>query len=296
MRKFIDYLKNIKLDKMTIRDYVLILLGSILQAGSLRVFLIPAKLASGGVSGLSQIINNFTGWPIGVMVLIGNIPLFILGWRFLGGPRFAARTAFAILSFSILVDIPLPFLPQEGITGDIVLNSLYGGVVSGVGFGLVYRGRGTSGGSDILARILSSWRGIPVSQSYLMTDAMIIFLAGISFSWENALYALVMLYVSGIAAESISQGSNILRTGLIITGRPEPIIEEIFNRLRRGVTVMNAKGGYSGEDKSILLCVVTRAEIPHLKDLTKEIDPKAFLIIGQAHEVRGEGFLPFGDD
>jgi len=296
MRKFIDYLKNIKLDKMTIRDYVLILLGSILQAGSLRVFLIPAKLASGGVSGLSQIINNFTGWPIGVMVLIGNIPLFILGWRFLGGPRFAARTAFAILSFSILVDIPLPFLPQEGITGDIVLNSLYGGVVSGVGFGLVYRGRGTSGGSDILARILSSWRGIPVSQSYLMTDAMIIFLAGISFSWENALYALVMLYVSGIAAESISQGSNILRTGLVITGRPEPIIEEIFNRLRRGVTVMNAKGGYSGEDKSILLCVVTRAEIPHLKDLTKEIDPKAFLIIGQAHEVRGEGFLPFGDD
>jgi len=296
MKKFIDYLKNIKLDKMTIRDYVLILLGSILQAGSLRVFLIPAKLASGGVSGLSQIINSFTGWPIGVMVLIGNIPLFILGWRFLGGPRFAARTAFAILSFSILVDIPLPFLPQEGITGDIVLNSLYGGVVSGVGFGLVYRGRGTSGGSDILARILSSWRGIPVSQSYLMTDAVIIFLAGISFSWENALYALVMLYVSGIAAESISQGSNILRTGLIITGRPEPIIEEIFNRLRRGVTVMNAKGGYSGEDKSILLCVVTRAEIPHLKDLTKEVDPKAFLIIGQAHEVRGEGFLPFGDD
>ena len=296
MKKIIDYLKNIKLDKMAIRDYVLILLGSILQAGSLRVFLIPAKLASGGVSGLSQIVNSFTGWPIGVMVLIGNIPLFILGWRFLGGPRFAARTAFAILSFSILVDIPLPFLPQEGITGDLVLNSLYGGVVSGVGFGLVYRGRGTSGGSDILARILSSWRGIPVSQSYLMTDAVIIFLAGISFSWENALYALVMLYVSGIAAESISQGSNILRTGLIITGRPEPIIEEIFNRLRRGVTIMNAKGGYSGEDKSILLCVVTRAEIPHLKDLTNEVDPKAFLIIGQAHEVRGEGFLPFGDD
>jgi uncharacterized membrane-anchored protein YitT (DUF2179 family) len=296
MKKIIGYLKNIKLDKMTIRDYVLILIGSILQAGSLRVFLIPAKLASGGVSGLSQIVNSFTGWPIGVMVLIGNIPLLILGWRFLGGPRFATRTAFAILSFSILVDLPLPFLPQEGITGDLVLNSLYGGVVSGVGFGLVYKGRGTSGGSDILARILSSWRGIPVSQSYLMTDAVIIFLAGISFSWENALYALVMLYVSGIAAESISQGSNILRTGLIITGRPEPIIEEIFNRLRRGVTIMNARGGYSGEDKSILLCVVTRAEIPHLKDLTNEIDPKAFLIIGQAHEVRGEGFLPFGDD
>ncbi|MCJ7715761.1 MAG: YitT family protein [Anaerolineales bacterium] len=296
MKKIFQTLKNIRVEKNALHDYFLILLGSTLQAAGLRTFLIPAKLASGGVSGLSQIINNFTGWPIGIMVLIGNIPLFILGWRFLGGTKFAARTAFAIISFSILVDIPLPFLPEYGITGDIVLNSLYGGVVSGIGFGLVYRGRGTSGGSDILARILSSWRGIPVSQSYLMTDALIIFLAGISFSWENALYALVMLYVSGITAESISQGSNILRTGLIITANPEPIIEEIFSRLRRGVTIMDGRGGYSGKDKSILLCVVTRAEIPHLKSLTKEMDPKAFLIIGQAHEVRGEGFLPFGED
>lgn len=109
------------------------------------------------------------------------------------------------------------------------------------------------------ARILSSWRGIPVTQSYLITDAVIIFLAGIAFSWENALYALVMLYVSGIAAESISQGSNILRTGLIITASPDPIINEIFTRLRRGVTIMEGRGGYSGAEKSILLCVVTRA-------------------------------------
>lgn len=296
MKKIFGHIKNIKIDKITLRDYLLILLGSILQATALRGFLIPAKLASGGVSGLSQIINNFTGWPIGVMVLLGNIPLLILGWRFLGGPRFAARTAFAVISFSILIDIPLSFLPSEGITGDIVLNSLYGGVISGIGFGLVYRGRGTSGGSDILARILSSWRGIPVTQSYLITDAVIIFLAGITFSWENALYALVMLYVSGIAAESISQGSNILRTGMIITANPDPIKEEIFNRLRRGVTIIDAKGGYSGEEKTILLCVVTRAEIPHLKALTRDLDPRAFLIIGHAQEVRGEGFMPIGDD
>ncbi len=296
MKKTQGFIKNLSLDKKTLKDYLLILLGSALQAISLRVFLIPAKLASGGVSGLSQIINHFTGWPIGLMVLIGNIPLFILGWRFLGGPRFAARTAFAILNFSILIDVPLFFLPTNGITGDIVLNALYGGVTSGIGFGLVYRGRGTSGGSDILARILSSWRGIPVTQSYLITDAVIIFLAGISFSWENALYALVMLYVSGIAAESISQGSNILRTGLIITALPDPIKNGIFTRLGRGVTIMDGRGGYSGEEKSILLCVVTRAEIPHLKALTRELDPKAFLIIGQAHEVRGEGFLPIGED
>ncbi|MGB2956774.1 MAG: YitT family protein [Anaerolineales bacterium] len=296
MEKARGFIKNLSLDKKTLNDYLLILLGSTLQAISLRVFLIPAKLASGGVSGLSQIINNFTGWPIGLMILVGNIPLFILGWRFLGGPRFAARTAFSILTFSVLIDVPLYFLPTNGITEDIVLNALYGGVASGIGFGLVYRGRGTSGGSDILARILSSWRGIPVTQSYLITDAVIIFLAGISFSWENALYALVMLYVSGIAAESISQGSNILRTGLIITAQPDPIKNGIFTRLGRGVTIMDGKGGYSGEEKFVLLCVVTRAEIPHLKALTRELDPRAFLIIGQAHEVRGEGFLPIGED
>ncbi len=296
MKKARGFIKKLSLEKKALKDYLLILLGSTLQAISLRVFLIPAKLASGGVSGLSQIINNFTGWPIGLMVLIGNIPLFIMGWEFLGGRRFAARTVIAILTFSVLIDIPLSLLPANGITKDIVLNALYGGVVSGIGFGLVYRGRGTSGGSDILARILSSWRGIPVTQSYLITDAVVIFLAGIAFSWENALYALVMLYVSGIAAESISQGSNILRTGLIITASPDPIINEIFTRLRRGVTIMDGRGGYSGEEKSILLCVVTRAEIPHLKALTRELDPKAFLIIGQAHEVRGEGFLPMGEE
>ncbi|RLD01010.1 MAG: hypothetical protein DRI46_05700 [Chloroflexi bacterium] len=296
MEKTTKKLKQIRWDKKTFRDYFLISLGSTLQAVSLRTFLVPARLASGGISGLAQIINSYTGWPIGVMVLLGNLPLFIMGWRFLGGPRFAARTAFAILSFSILVDIPLPFLPAGGITNDAVLNTLYGGVVSGIGYGLVYKGRGTSGGTDVLARILSSWRGIPVTQSYLITDALIIFLAGLSFSWENALYSLVLLYISGIAAESISQGSNVLRTGLIITAKPEPIIEEIFHRLRRGVTIMNAKGGYSGDEKTILLCVVTRAEVPHLKTITRDLDPQAFLIIGQAHEVRGEGFLPIEED
>ena len=189
-----------------------------------------------------------------------------------------------------------PFLPSSGITDDIVLNTLYGGIVSGIGYGLVYRGRGTSGGTDILARVLSNWRAIPITQSYLITDALIIFLAGLSFSWENALYSLVLLYVSGIAAESISQGSNVLRTGMIITSQPGPIKDEIFTRLRRGVTLMNAKGGYTGEDKAMLLCVVTRAEIPHLKAITRDLAPQAFLIIGQAHEVRGEGFLPIAEE
>ena len=272
------------------RDFLLIFVGAALQAISLRLFLIPAHLATGGVSGLAQIINYYTGFPIGVMVLLGNIPLFVLGWRYLGGPRFALRTAFAVVSFSILIDSLTLFLPAEGLTHDLVLNTLYGSVMSGIGFGLVYRGRGTSGGSDILAKILNHWRGIPVSQSYLITDALIIFLAGLSFSWENALYSLVMLYVSGIAAEATSQGSNVVRTALIVTVNPVEVTSKILHNLGRGVTEISGRGGYTGDERPVLYCVITRSEVAQLKTIVSEVDPKAFMVIGQAHEALGEGF------
>ena len=275
------------------RDYSLILLGTVIQAVSLRTFLVPANLASGGVSGLAQIINHHTGWPIGLMVLVGNLPLFLLGWRTLGGPKFALRTAFAVLSFSILIDLSAFILPAEGLTQDLTLNALYGGVISGIGFGLVYRGRGTSGGSDILARILQNWKGVSLSQSYLMIDGIIMFLAGLSFSWENALYALVMLYVSGITAETISEGSKVVRTVMIITAQPELVKEQILHGLGRGVTEMVGRGGYTGVDRPVLYCVVSRAEVMRVKALVSDADPHAFMVIGNAHEVLGEGFRPF---
>jgi len=274
------------------RDFILIFMGALLEAVSMRLFLVPAHLASGGISGLSQIINYYTGFPIGVMVLLGNIPLFLLGWRYLGGPRFALRTAIAVISFSVLVDVLKPFLPPDGLTDDIVLNTLYGAVMSGIGFGLVYRGRGTSGGSDILGRILNHWKGIPISQSYLITDSLIIFLAGLSFSWENALYSLVMLYVSGIAAEAITQGSNVIRTALIVTACPEEVKSKILHGLGRGVTEISGRGGYTGTERPVLYCVITRSEVTQLKTLVSEVDSKAFMVIGQAHEALGEGFHP----
>lgn len=275
-----------------LRDYLLIAVGALLQALALRLFLVPARLASGGVSGLSQILNYYTGFPVGLMIFIGNVPLFLLGWRFLGGRRFALRTAFAVVCVSFFTDFLVLFLPPEGLTKDIVLNTLYGGIVSGIGFGLVYRGQGTSGGSDILARILNNWRGISISQSYMLTDALIMFLAGLSFSWENALYALVMLYISGIAAEVAMEGSNVVRVAWIITSNPEPVVREILESLERGVTILEGKGGYTRIGRTILYCVVTRSEIAQIKALVKEVDPQAFIVIGQANEVLGEGFRP----
>lgn len=278
-----------------LRDYLLITGGAMLQALGLVLFLVPAHLASGGVSGLAQIINFYTSWPIGVMVIIGNLPLFALGWRFLGGRRFALRTAFAVLIFSVTTDLLTLIVPPEGLTGDVVLNTLYGGLISGVGFGLVYRGRGTSGGSDILTRILNYWRGISISQSYLITDTVIILLAGVAFGWDKALYALVMLYVSGIAAEAITQGSNVVRTALIITNQPDAVADQILNGMNRGVTLIPARGGYTGAERTVLYCVVSRSEIVQIKSLVREADPQAFMVIGQAYEALGEGFRPINE-
>lgn len=274
------------------RDYLLIAAGALLQALAIRLFLVPAGLVNGGVAGLAQIINHYTGWPIGLMIFIGNLPLFVLGWRFLGGPRFALRTAFAVVAISVFTDTLVFVLPATGLTTDLVLNTLYGAVVSGIGFGLVYMGQGTSGGSDVLARILNNWRGISISQSYLLTDSLVMFGGGLSYGWNNALYAIVMLYISGIAAEAITEGSNVVRTAIIITAHTKAVAEKILYEMERGVTLLEGQGAYTGTEREVLYVVVTRAEVTQLKALVHEADPQAFMVIGQAHEALGEGFQP----
>jgi uncharacterized membrane-anchored protein YitT (DUF2179 family) len=286
----------------SLRDFLLIGISSVIQAFSLRVFFVPANLASGGVSGIAQLINHYTDWPIGLMVLVGNIPLFLLGWRFLGGRRFALRTAFAIVTYSIFTDLLLktPLFTANGagtrliqdLQGDIFLNSLYGAIVSGVGYGIVYRARGTSGGSDILARILNNWRGVSMTQSYLIVDTAVILGAGFVFGWKQALYALITLYVSGLVSETILEGGGTVRTAMIITNQPDAIASSVLQELERGVTFLEGAGAYTGEARPVLYCVITRAEVATLKTIVNEIDPTAFMVIGVAHEALGEGFKP----
>ena len=282
------------------RDYILIALGALIQAISLRIFFVPANLASGGVSGISQLINHFTGWPIGMMVLIGNVPLFLLGWRYLGGRRFALRTAVAIITYSLLTDLLLKIplftyytnILINDLKGDIFLNSLYGAIISGIGYGLVYRARGTSGGSDILARILNKWRGVSMTQSYLVVDTAVILSAGFVFGWKQALYAMITLYVSGLVAETVLEGGGTVRTAMIVTNKPEEVSARVIEELERGVTYLEGRGAYTGNSRPVLYCVVSRAEVATLKTIVNEIDPEAFMVIGVAHEALGEGFTP----
>lgn len=272
------------------RDYGLLLVGAMLQALAMRLFLVPGQMVSGGISGAAQIINFFTHWPIGLMVFLGNVPLFVLGWRYLGGMRFALRTAVSVTVFSILTDLLVLFIPAQGVTDDLVLNCLYGGILLGVGLGLVYRGQGTSGGSDILGRILNSRLGISISQAYLITDTVVVLAGGFAFDWRHALYGLAVIYVSGLAAEAVSEGSSIFRTAMIVTNNPREVAEKIMKVLERGVTVLPGTGAYTGVERPVLYCVITKAEVNQLKQLVQEGDPNAFMVIGHAHEALGEGF------
>ena len=300
MRKLLNSLKKffsqIEFTKRALWDYLFIILGALIQALALRLFLVPSDLVSGGISGVAQLLNHYSGFPIGLTVLLGNIPLFILGWQYLGGPRFALRTILSILAFSIFTDTLIFFLPTEAITEDLVLNTLYGGLLLGLGLGIVYRGRGTSGGTDILGRILNRHTGITISQAYLITDSLVVLGAGFVFGWTKALYGLVLIYVSGLAAEIALQGTNIIRTAIIVTVKTDEVTRAIMHDLERGVTILSGSGGYTGEPKAVIYTTVSRMEINRLKILVHDIDPKAFMVIGQAQEALGEGFKPLKEE
>lgn len=276
------------------RDYALIVVGAIIQAISVAVFLAPADLAPGGVSGLALILSRALPFAvaIGVWVLLLNLPLFALGMRYLGGWRFLIRTMVTVVLYGGATAL-LERAGVGGVTNDIVLNTLFGGIIGGIGMGLVFRAQATTGGTDILALLLVRWRSIPLSQSYLFTDAIVIALAGLIFGWEKALYAVIALYVGGVAAETVSEGVQIGRTALIITQKPEEVAQAVMSRMGRGVTRWSAIGAYTGAQRPILFVVISRAETSVLKALVAQTDPQAFMVIGQAQEVYGEGFRRF---
>lgn len=276
-----------------VKDYILVIAGALLQAVGTWLFTIPGALVSGGVFGLAQIIYYKFGIPVGIVTIIFNIPLFILGWRYLGGFRFAIRTVIAIVLSSVAIDIliSIPSL-QFSLTKEPLLNTLFGGVLVGVGLGLVYMGRGTSGGTDIIARILNKRMGTSVSMLYMLTDTIAVLLAGILFDWEKALYGLILIYVAGVAVDMTLQGIDVVRQAMIVTENYEAVASAIVDELDRSSTIIPAKGGYTKEERNILFCVVMRSEVARLKEIVNRADPKAFMVVGHANEALGEGFNP----
>jgi uncharacterized membrane-anchored protein YitT (DUF2179 family) len=280
-----------------LQDYAFIIVGALVQALSVVMFLAPADLAPGGVSGLAFIFSRFSRTlplhlSIGLLTFLLNVPLLLLGVRHLGGWRFLSRTIFTVVLYTAFT----AFLETRGswkVTDDVILNTLFGAVVGGVGAGLVFRTRATTGGTDVLALLLVRWRGVPLGQSYLFTDIVVIALAGLSFGWDKALYALIAVYITGVAAETMAEGVNVSRTALIISNQHQTVCDAVLTQLGRGLTWWKATGGYTGNERPILFVVISRAETALLKAIVAQADPQAFVVIGQAQEVYGEGFRRF---
>ena len=273
-----------------LRDYAMLTIGALLIAAAVRVFLVPNDVVSGGVTGVSQLISTFLGTPVGVVVLLLNIPLFVLGFRQLGGFVFGARTIYATLVMSLAIDLLRPYV--QPVTDDPLLYSLYGGLLDGVGMGLVLRARGTTGGWDILARLWERRAGTPPGRSILTLDTLIFGAAFFVFGPERVLYALLVAFVSSRALDFTLAAGTGAHQALIITAQAEALAQALLHDLGRGVTVLEGRGAYTGAGRAVLLCVVARAEVSALRAIVARTDPQAFVIIGEASEVLGEGFRP----
>ncbi|MFN3374161.1 MAG: YitT family protein [Chloroflexus sp.] len=272
----------------TLYDYALLTIGALLSATAVRFFLVPNQVVTGGITGVAQLLNTFLGTPVGVVVLILNVPLLIAGWRYLGGAVFGVRTLYTVVVMSLAIDGLAPF--ARPITNDPLLYSLYGGLIDGLGIGLVLRARGTTGGSDILARLIERRFGIQPGRSLLGFDTLVFTAALFSYGSEKILYALLVAFTASRTIDTVLAAGKGARQALIITSTPDPIRQAVLTRLGRGITQLEGIGGYTGATRAVLLCVVARTEIGTLKNIIATADPAAFVIVGEVDEVIGEGF------
>ncbi len=271
-------------------DYGQIVVGSLLVAAGTNLFFVPNNVVSGGVTGLAIIAHHLFDTPVGAAVLLLNVPLLWLGWRYVGGMRFFVRTAVAVAVLSLAIDLSAPFLTAP--THDRLLVICYGGLVDGLGMGLVFRGRGTTGGTDILARRAQRRLGVGVGQGLLAINVAIFGAAAFVFGAEAVMVALALAFVSARVLDVVQAGFSAARAALIISTDPAGVRSAVLERLGRGVTVLRGQGGFTGEERPVLYVVVASHEVGRLKRLVAQADPAAFLAITPAQEVLGEGFAP----
>lgn len=272
-------------------DWFWLVVASFLEAIAVVLFLAPFEIAPSGVAGVAVILNTLVGTPIGIMIILLNIPIQIFALRVLpNGFRVVWRTAVTVVLYSLLIDWLTSFVPAGGISQDRLLNAVFGGVVLGIASGLIYRVGSTFGGTSTLALLLQRHTGTPMSTTYLYTDVSTVFLAGFVYGWEGALYATVVIFISGLATDYILEGPSVIRTVVIITDKPQEVANVIMHTLGRGVTGWDAVGMYTQQKRSMLYVTISRSQMPDLKRMVMQIDPQAFLVVGQGHRAYGKGF------
>ena len=272
-----------------VRSCGIITLGAVIYALAFDWFVAPNQIAMGGVTGLAQIVNALVPvLPVGVLSILVNVPLFLAGWRLLGG-RLLVSSLYAMAVSSLAIDVSAwmhTFPPM-----DPILATLYGGAGMGVGLGLVFSQGATTGGTDIIGKLLKlKFPWLPIGKLVMIPDRVVVILAAVVFGTVNAaLYGLIQMYLLSKVMDMILYGWDTSRVAYIITDRWEETVQGLLD-MNRGVTLLQGKGAYTGAEKQVLLVAFRQREIVPIKRMLREIDPKAFFIVCDAHEILGEGF------
>ena len=278
---------------MRLRDLALIVAGSAIFAVGVDCFEVPNGLAAGGITGLATVLYALAEavgvyLPVGMQTIVMNVFLLLLVIKS-GNRGYIVRTVIGIIACGVFTDAFVPFLPVLG-NGDLLLCALWGGVITGIGLGLVFRTGGNTGGTDIISQLLAKKLSIPVGTAMIVVDGLVIALSAPVFSVENALYAAIAMYICGKVIDAVIDGPRSERAAYIISERHAEIANAIMYDLNRGCTELQARGVWSGNDRPVLFCVLGRNQVPLHKQVVAEEDPEAIVFISEVHEAFGEGF------
>jgi len=274
-----------------IKDFVFLNIGLFLVAAGIYYFMVPNNLAAGGVSGLAMVINKyFPAIAIGALMLGMNMVLFVMALIFIG-KEFAVKTVYSSFALSGMIWLmELVFPIKAPIIDDLLIQLLFGTIISAVGMGIVFNQNGSTGGTDIIAKIFNKYFHVPIGKGLLAADFLITLFAGVTFGPKIGMYALLGVFINGFAIDMVIDGFNVVKQVLIITEKGEPIKEFIMVNMGRGATIYSAKGAYTGEEKEVITTVLSQKEFVRLKNFIGEVDKKAFVTVSSVHEVLGEGF------
>ena len=269
-----------------LKNAVMILAGLLCSSAAYNLYLIPNNIAAGGFTGIGQLVNSIVNVKVGTVSILLNIPLFLLSMKSLG-LRFGLRSLLAMLGLSLFID----YLPLPAATDDLLLATVFGALLGGIGFGLILRGNATTGGTDMLASLIHT--RVPtlrVGVLITMVDGLVVVASAFVFSPKMAMYALISVFIMNYTLDYVLDGMNRSTAYLIVSQKSDEIAAQVLGQLERGVTGLYGRGRYSGQETEVLLCVVSRFEVIRLRRIVSSCDPQAFMIAINAHEVLGEGF------
>jgi uncharacterized membrane-anchored protein YitT (DUF2179 family) len=263
-----------------------IFIGAVLMAVGLEIFLVPNNVIDGGITGISIMLSHITGFPLGIFIFLLNLPFFFMGYKQIG-KTFAISTLFGIIVLSVFTSL---FHPVPAFTEDILLATIFGGMILGTGVGLVIRYGGALDGTEILAILINKKFPFSVGEIIMFFNIFILGAAGFVFTWDRAMYSILAYVIAFKTIDVVIKGLDESKSAWIISDNSEAIGDAIMNRLGRGVTYLSGEGAFSGDDKKVIFCVITRLEEAKLKEIVEENDPNAFLAIADMAEVRGGRF------